>query len=120
MKLYLVRNKLGQYLLRDGVFANWGLEDRSSIYHTRIDAKRWGRFAFGYRDDADDYFDIVEIDTEAAKEAVQVLHDLFEAGDLDDHFYSIRESEGLGWEGPRMLKWGKACADARRLMRENP
>ena len=50
---------------------------------------------------------------------VQVLHDLFEAGDLDYHFYDIHEREGQGWEGPRIVKWGKACADARRLMQDN-
>ena len=47
---------------------------------------------------------------------VQVLRDLFEAGGLEDHFYAVREHEGLGWEGPRMLKWGAACEAARKLM----
>ncbi len=49
---------------------------------------------------------------------IQVLHELFEAGHLEDHYYHIRDSEGLGWEGPRMLRWGKACADARKLLRD--
>ena len=47
---------------------------------------------------------------------IKVLHDLFAAGHLEDHFYAIRESECLGWEGPRMLAWGKACKDAQKLI----
>jgi hypothetical protein len=47
---------------------------------------------------------------------IQTLRDLFDAGDLDDHFYSIREREGVGWEGSRMKKWSKACEDAHKLM----
>jgi hypothetical protein len=47
---------------------------------------------------------------------VQVLRDLFEAGNLDDHFYHIRETEGKGWDGPRMIRWGLACEAAQRLM----
>jgi len=48
---------------------------------------------------------------------IQVLHDLFEAGHLDGHHYDIRESEGKGWYGPRMVKWGEACAQARELLK---
>jgi len=33
-----------------------------------------------------------------------VLHELFEAGDLKNHFYATREREELGWEGPRMKR----------------
>ena len=54
--------------------------------------------------------------TEALPDPIQVLRDLFEAGDLEDHFYAIREREGQGWEGPRMVKWGAACEAARKLM----
>lgn len=50
---------------------------------------------------------------------LQVLRDLIDAGQLGDHFYAIRESEGQGWEGPRMVKWGAACADARKLLGPN-
>jgi len=48
---------------------------------------------------------------------IQVLRDLFEAGGLEDHFYAVRESEGEGWEGPRMVKWGNACEAAKKLMK---
>jgi hypothetical protein len=51
------------------------------------------------------------------QEALQVLHDLFEAGSLDDHFYSVREHEGLGWEGPRMKRWGEAVNKAHELLK---
>ncbi|MGD0038835.1 MAG: hypothetical protein ABSE84_00240 [Isosphaeraceae bacterium] len=47
---------------------------------------------------------------------IRVLHELFEVGDLEDHFYAIREREGQGWDGPLMLRWGKACADARQVL----
>jgi len=47
---------------------------------------------------------------------IQVLRDLFEAGNLVDHHYHIRESEGEGWDGPRITKWGEACAAARKLI----
>jgi len=49
--------------------------------------------------------------------AVRVLHELFEAGDLEDHFYHIKKSEGQGYEGPRMLRWGKACHEAKQLLK---
>lgn len=48
---------------------------------------------------------------------IRVLHELFEVGDLEDHYYAIREREGQGWDGPLMLRWGKACADARQLLK---
>lgn len=47
---------------------------------------------------------------------IQVLHDLFEAGHLGDHFYTVRENEGEGWEGPRMKRWDTACKQARQLL----
>lgn len=65
---------------------------------------------------------LMELSLETAQRAgeipdpIQVLRNLFEAGSLEDHFYAIRESEGQGWEGPRMVKWGKACEAARKLM----
>ena len=55
--------------------------------------------------------------TRELPDPIQVLHDLFEAGDLEDHFYAIRENEGKGWEGPRMLRWGEACQKARQLLK---
>jgi hypothetical protein len=57
------------------------------------------------------------VQTDKLPDPIQVLRDLFEAGGLEDHFYAIREREGLGWDGPRMMKWGKACEAARKLMR---
>jgi hypothetical protein len=68
------------------------------------------------------HYALMELNLETAIRAgelpdpIQVLRDLFEAGGLEDHFYDIREREGQGWEGPRMVKWGKACEAARRLM----
>ena len=68
------------------------------------------------------HYALMELNLETAQrtgelpDPIRVLHDLFEAGDLEDHFYAIREREGQGWEGPRMVKWGKACEAARKLM----
>ncbi len=73
------------------------------------------------------HYALMELNLESAQRAgeipepIQVLHDLFEAGHLEDHFYAVRESEGQGWEGPRMVRWGKACEAARKLLnRGNP
>ena len=68
------------------------------------------------------HYALMELNLETAQrtgelpDPIQVLRDLFEAGSLEDHFYAIRESEGEGWNGPRMLKWGKACEAARQLL----
>jgi len=51
---------------------------------------------------------------------IQVLRDLFDAGHLADHHYDIRESEGKGWDGPRMVKWGIACEQVRELLKNYP
>jgi hypothetical protein len=60
---------------------------------------------------------VVEHTPEGRPDPIRVLHELFESGDLEDHFYHIRESEGEGWEGPRMLRWGRACEQARQLLK---
>lgn len=46
---------------------------------------------------------------------IQVLRDLFEAGDLDDHFYTVRDRVG-GWDAPLMRQWGTAVSNAHKLM----
>jgi len=69
------------------------------------------------------HYALMELNLETAVKAgelpdpIQVLRDLFEAGGLEDHFYDIREREGQGWEGPRMVKWGRACEAAKELMK---
>lgn len=68
------------------------------------------------------HYALMELNLETAErtgelpDPIQVFRDLFEAGNLEDHFYAVREREGQGWEGPRMVKWGKACEAARKLM----
>ncbi|MEN6406197.1 MAG: hypothetical protein ABFC77_06985 [Thermoguttaceae bacterium] len=57
------------------------------------------------------------MDTGEIPDPIQVLRDLFDAGGLDDHFYDVREREGEGWEGRKMLKWGKATKQAHELMK---
>ncbi len=69
------------------------------------------------------HYALMELNLESALQAgelpdpIQVLRDLFEAGNLEDHFYAVREQEGEGWEGPRMLRWGRACQQARQLLK---
>jgi hypothetical protein len=69
------------------------------------------------------HYALMELNLETAvktgelPDPIQVLHDLFDAGDLEDHFYAVREREGQGWEGPRMKRWGQACDEARQLLR---
>ena len=69
------------------------------------------------------HYALMELNLETAvktgelPDPIQVLHDLFEAGDLEDHFYAVREREGQGWEGPRMKRWGQACDEAWQLLR---
>ena len=71
------------------------------------------------------HYALMELNLETAvktgelPDPIQVLHDLFEAGDLEDHFYAVREREGLGWEGPRMRRWGRACEQARELLKNH-
>lgn len=37
---------------------------------------------------------------------------------LDDLVYTVREREGEGWEGPSVVTWGNAVADAQRAIRD--
>ena len=29
---------------------------------------------------------------------------------IEDYIYSVREDEGKGWDGPRVVAYGEACA----------
>lgn len=112
---YMVCNKEGQYLsVCTPHLFTWGPEDNATLYRDHQGANDAGTYVFLDTDNPKDHFTVIKIDTQAA---LRVLHDLFESGDLDDHFYDIREREGLGWEGPRMLQWGKACEEARQLLK---
>jgi hypothetical protein len=115
MKLFFIRDKAtGLYLEWDRTVQNWvATRDEASLYRSR---ERAETAIEGLENWLGDY-EIEEIDTDAA---IQVLRDLFEAGDLDDHFYAIREREGRGWEGPRMVKWGNAVERAKALMEKHP
>ena len=114
MKLYLVRNHSGEFLfLRHNHMVEWGKEEAAEIYHTRELANEAGCFAFHYDDDCEAQFEIVEIDTVAP---IQILRELCEAGDLDDHGFTIREYEGKGFGGPRNLRWSAAYDQAKRLL----
>lgn len=48
-------------------------------------------------------------------EALQVL---FDVEHIEDDCYRVRESELLGWEGPRVGAFGKACEILRKFKEE--
>lgn len=39
--------------------------------------------------------------------------------DLGDQAYAVRESEGLGWEGPDVTAWSNAVTAAERIAKES-
>ncbi len=49
-------------------------------------------------------------------EAFEILKALFEVCDLEDFIYEIRADEGLGWNGPRVIKYDNAVERARELI----
>jgi hypothetical protein len=48
--------------------------------------------------------------------ALEVLRELFQVTPLGDYVYNIREREGLGWDGPKVVAWGNACERAKQLL----
>jgi hypothetical protein len=106
MKLYLIRNARGQYFNWSNGPDPWGSLSEACIYRNSIDA---GKDAHSFGPLAE----VVEIDLLAP---IRILRELFETGDLEDHFYHIRETECLGWEGPKLVRWGKAVEVAKKLM----
>lgn len=53
-------------------------------------------------------------DIEALKLAAKVFAD----ESIGDSIYDIRERERLGWDGPRVIAWGKASETIDRLRKE--
>lgn len=47
--------------------------------------------------------------------ALDVLRKMDKLISLGDLAYTIRESEAQGWEGPKVVAWGLACAQMRQL-----
>jgi len=115
MRLYFVRNRdNGLYLhWLDGRLAYWGSNEEADVYHTRGGAYEAGESAFDFDDAARELYEIIEIDTEAGLNA---LRDLYEVHNLGDFIHEIRESEGLGWEGPQVTKWRDTCRKAKKLL----
>lgn len=50
--------------------------------------------------------------------AIAVLRELNDLTDLESFVYDICESEGLGWEGPKVQRWMKAMKQVRKLLGE--
>ncbi len=57
-----------------------------------------------------------QIGEAVADDVVQVLRDMYEILHLDDLVYNVRDSEGLGWDGPKVKAWADACERARKLL----
>ena len=131
MKLYRIRDKATDtfYRHRYGQYqgGDWVAEDKATVW-TKPGGANGAIGALREKMPHDTF--VVEIATidptqvhfttgppDTAPNPIRVLHDLFEAGGLEDHFYAVRDREGKGWEGPRMLQWGKACEEARQLLK---
>ena len=52
-------------------------------------------------------------------EALEILRELFEVRNLGDFIYEVRADEGLGWEGPLVIKWSDAVERAQKLLNIN-
>ena len=48
------------------------------------------------------------------KDALQVLLDEY----FSDWVYDIREREGKGWDGPRVIAYGEACSAIENYMKQ--
>jgi hypothetical protein len=120
MKLFLVKNKAGQYLFASRHFTQWLTEDKASIYHSREDANYAAiNGAYGL-DDNQEPFEIIEVDTDAGQEALRILSQLNSIIPLEDCIYDVREHEGQGWEGPKVKAWGGACIRMTKLLEKFP
>lgn len=58
------------------------------------------------------------IDDEMATTALDVLRKMDELISLGDLCYHIREHEAQGWEGPKVVAWGIACAQMQELFKK--
>lgn len=54
------------------------------------------------------------------EEAIVALHALMTNPhiDLGDAIYSVREREGLGWDGPAVKAWSDAVSAAENVMKK--
>lgn len=52
-------------------------------------------------------------------EALEIFRTLNTIFHLGDFIYTIRENEGLGWSGPKVVAWATACSRLEKLLKEN-
>ena len=50
------------------------------------------------------------------KDAIALLKEFDSIFPLDDAIYLVRDSEGLGWDGPDVKRWAAACAKLHQLL----
>lgn len=118
MKIFLVLNdETHLYLhLWDHALVTWVPRDEATIYNTYDDADSARDIVFNCEFNPSDHYTIVEIDIDAA---LEVLRDLMQVCDLGDFIYSIRDQEGLGWNGPLVTKWNDAVMRAKELLKKD-
>jgi hypothetical protein len=116
MNIYFVRNKEGKYL-NDTLIgdARWRGRDEATIYKGPVQARSGGDTAFGLRAAPED-FTIEVVDVTKGEEAVAILNQLQSAANLGDFVYDVRDREGKGWDGPRVVAWGNASERALKLL----
>lgn len=56
-------------------------------------------------------------DAPPADTPLAVLQEILDSGEIADHHYHIRENEGEGWDGPRMLRWNALMERAEKFKR---
>ncbi len=123
MKIYLIRNPAGLYLDWTPADLPRKESEAGQWVTTRADASRYldRETAEGLSENLTANYNlpcaVEEIDFEAGQKALKVLATLYEIRDLGDFIYTVRDSEGLGWEGPRVTQWNDACQLAEELIK---
>ena len=115
MKLFFIkRTDTGQYLEWQRIVPRWTTRDNAVVYRSHA-------FAADTADTISSNDNIpVEIETydiDDGQEALKVLATLESILPLGDMIYQVRDSEGLGWDGPKVKAWGAACDRAERLVK---
>jgi hypothetical protein len=52
-------------------------------------------------------------------EAAEILAGFNKLISLEDLIYQVRDNEGLGWNGPKVLEWAGLCVRMQKLLKES-
>jgi hypothetical protein len=116
MTLFFVRRKdSGMWVEWDRIVNHWVAErERATFYRDRTLAENVAEELTVW---CDTPCEIEEIDVSAGQEALEILAAFYSIRNLGDTIYQVRDSEGLGWDGPQTTAWGKACQRAEQLLK---